>query len=139
MSKVILRDAFITVDGVNLSNHFSEISVDSEKDEQDVTGFGSAYKEIELGLGDGTITGTVNQDYDAASVDATLWPIHQSNAKVPIVVRPTSLPVGATNPEYRMTGVLPSYSPVSGSVGEPSTTEVSFRNASQAGITRVVA
>lgn len=139
MAKVILRDAFISVNGVTLSDHANEVSIDSEKDEHDTTGFGATSKEISLGLGDGSISMTFFQDFAAGSVDATLWPIHNGSTAVPIVVRPTSAAVSATNPQYTMTGVLPNYSPVSGSVGEPSTIEANFRNASQAGIVRAVA
>ena len=138
MAKVILTDAFIEIDGVELSDHANEVSITSEKDEHDVTGFGASSKEIALGLGDGTIAITLFQDFATGSVDDTLYDIHQTGEAVEVVVRPTSAAAGASNPEYRMSGVLPSYTPLSGSVGEPSTIEASFRNASQAGITRNV-
>jgi hypothetical protein len=139
MAKTILRDCRIEINGVVLSDHANEVEVSSEKEEQDVTGFGASSREIALGLGDGTIDVTLFQDFDAASVDATLWPIHNGSTSVVVAVRPTSAAISATNPEYRMTGVLPAYTPLSGSVGEPSTISASFRNASQAGITRVTA
>lgn len=139
MAKVILRDAFIQVDGTNLSNFFSEVAIESEKNEVDLTGFGSTYTDIGLGLGDASITGTLFQDFDAASVDSVLWPLHNTASEFPVVVRPTSAAKSATNPEYQMTAVLPSYSPLSGSVGDASTIDVSFRNASQAGLARAIA
>jgi hypothetical protein len=46
--------------------------------------------------------------------------------------------VGATNPSFTMTARLYSYSPLSGSVGEPSKIEATFRNADD-GITVAVA
>lgn len=139
MGKLILKDAFVEVDGVDLSDHFSQVAIESEKDVHDVTGFGAEMKEKALGLGDGKITGSVFQDYATASVDVTLWPIHEAGDPVDVVIRPTSAAVSATNPEYTMSGVLPSFSPISGSVGEPSKTDVTFENASQDGIVRTVA
>jgi hypothetical protein len=121
----------VEVDGVDLSNHFSSIEVVSEKDERDVTGFKSAYKEIALGLGDGSFNGEVFQDYDAGSVDATLWPLHDTGETFPVTVTNEDGTV-----EYAMTAVLPSFNPLSGSVGEENQTSVTFRNASQDGIVR---
>lgn len=136
MAKQILKDALIEIDGVDLSSLFSEIAVDSEKDVHDVTGFGAENKEKAIGLGDATITGTAFQDFDAASLNATMWPLHTAGEPFPIKVRAKKgQPVSATNPEFRMQAVAPNYSPISGSVGEPSTTELTFENASQDGLT----
>ena len=136
MAKLILKDASIVIDGVDLSDHSNQVEISSEKDEQDVTGFGANMREIALGLGDGSISITLFQDYDAGSVDDTLWSIHSDGTPVSIVVKPTSGAVSATNPSYTMTGVLPSYTPLSGSVGEASTIDANFRNADQSGIVR---
>lgn len=136
MGKQVFKDAFIEVDGVDLSNHFNEITLESQFDEQDATGFGSNYREIALGLGDATISGTVLQDFDAASVDATLWPLHESGHSFPVLVRPKNQAASATNPEYAMTSVLPTYNPIAGAVGDMLTSPVTFRNASQDGLTK---
>jgi hypothetical protein len=136
MAKLILTDASITVDSVDLSDHANQVVITSEKDLQDVTGFGSAMKENLLGLGDGTIAITLFQDYASGSVDDTLWSIHDDGEAVTIVVKPTSSAVGATNPSYTMTGVLASYTPLNGSVGEASTIEATFTNAGSSGIVR---
>lgn len=139
MGKVVLLDAYIEVDTVDLSDHFRSITINSAKDEVDVTGFGASSKEIKLGLGDGTFSGTLHQDFDAASVDETLWPIHSAGDECSVIVRPTSDVVGPTNPQYAMTAVIPEYSPLDGEVGAASTLDIAFRNASQAGIVRTTA
>lgn len=139
MAKHVLKDAFISVDGVDLSDHCSSVTVESTFDEQDATGFGATYKEILQGLGDGTITLSVLQDYDAGSVDATLWPLSQSGNTFAVIVRADSGAVSATNPQFDMTGVLLSYNPIAGSVGETNTTDVTIRNAASTGIVRTTA
>lgn len=139
MAKLVLTDADVVVNGVNLSNHCSQVTIESEKDEVDVTSFGATSKEILAGIGDGTITLDVFQDFAAGSVDATLWPLHLAGSTFVVVVKPASAAVSATNPKYTMTGVLLSYSPIAGSVGEASTTSVPIRNASQSGIVRATA
>jgi hypothetical protein len=139
MAKLVLRDCFISVDAVDLSDHCSSVTIEGAFDEVDVTGFGAAFKEILLGLGDGTITLAVFQDFDVASVDDTLWPLLGSNDGFEVIVRPTSAAVSTTNPQFTMTGVLPSYNPLAGSIGEASTTEVAIRNSSPTGIVRTTA
>lgn len=137
--KIVLKDCSITIDAVDLSDHVSSVTIETTFDEVDVTGFGSTYKEILQGLGDATITLGFFQDFDAASVDATLWPLSQSGEGFPVVVKPTSAVVSATNPSYTMTGVLLSYNPLAGAIGEASTTDVSIRNSSSTGLVRAVA
>lgn len=136
MAKFVLRDCFIEVDAVDLSDHADSVSIETTFDEADASSFGATYKEILQGLGDATITVGFKSDFAAASVDATLWPLSQAGDPFDIVIRPTSAPASATNPEYTMTSILTSYSPLSGSLGDVSSTEVTFRNASQAGITK---
>lgn len=137
MAKTILKDVVIDVNGVQLQDHASEVSIETEFDEQDTTSFGSTYKENQRGLGDATVTVSFFQDFDAASVDATLWPLSQSDTPFPLIIRPSSGVASATNPAYSLpAALLYSYSPLAGSVGEPSTTEVSFRNAGPDGLTK---
>jgi hypothetical protein len=139
MAKTILTDAFILVNGVNLSDHGSHVEINSEKDLQDVTSFGATSRTYLLGLGDGTMSFTFFQDFAAASVDATLQPIHANATSVALEVRPTSAGRSATNPAYLMTGVLAAYSPLNGDVGDPSSIDAEFQNAAQTGITRAIA
>jgi hypothetical protein len=136
MAKTILTDAFILINGVNLSDHGSHVEINSEKDTQDVTSFGASSKTYLLGLGDGTMAFTFLQDFAAGSVDATLQPIHAAGSSVVIEVRPTSGARSTTNPAYVMTGVLPSYAPLNGDVGDASTIDCEFQNAAQTGIVR---
>jgi hypothetical protein len=139
MAKFVLKDAFISVDAIDLSDHCSSVTIETTFDEADVTGFGGIYKEIIQGLGDATITLNVFQDFAVGSVDATLWPLSQTGETFAVIVRPTSAAVSATNPQYTMTGVLLSYSPLAGSVGEASATDVSIRNSSSTGLVRTTA
>lgn len=136
MGKVILRDASVTVNSIDLSDHVTKVTITSQKDHIDVTTMGASSKEYLLGLGDGSIQIDLTQDYAAAEVDATLWPIHTGSTVVPIVVKPTSAAVGTANPSYTMLGVLPDYTPIDGGVGALSAVSVTFMNADQSGIVR---
>lgn len=138
MAKFVLKTAVVTINAVDLSDHFSEITIETERDEVDVTAFGAANKELLAGLGDATITGTAFQDFAAGELDATLWPLSTSDTPFTVAVKPTNAAISATNPEYQMSALLFTYSPIAGAVGQASTTEVTFRNASQAGLVRDV-
>lgn len=139
MAHFVLKDAVVTVDGVNLSDHVSEVSIETERDEVDVTAMGANNKVFVAGLGDATITATMFQDFAAAEVDATLWPLSSSNTPFVVSVKATSGATSPTNPLYSMTSLMYGYSPLDGSIGDASSTEVTFRNASQAGLTRATA
>lgn len=137
MAKFTLLDAYISVNGVVLSDHGNAVGIETTFDEQDFTAFGATFKEFGKGLGDATITATFFQDFAAASVDATLWPLAIASTTFTVEIRATSAARSATNPAYVMTARLFQYSPLSGDVGNPSTTPVSFRNAGSTGLQRL--
>lgn len=137
--KELLLDAYIKIDGTVISNNGNEVSVEASRDVKEVTGFGSLFKEKLVGLGDGTITMTVFNDYDAAALDSILWALSQSNTPFTVEVRPTSAARGTGNPAYVMDCLLSTYNPISGQVGEPATTPLSFENATQSGLQRLTA
>ncbi len=136
MAKFTLRDARIEVNGSVVSDHANEVSIETSRDEQDFTSFGAVNKEIQPGLGDATITATFFQDFAAGSIDSLLWPLSTSVTPFVVKVRPTSAAISATNPEYSMSCHLLGYNPISGGVGAPAATPVTFRNALQAGLAR---
>lgn len=136
MAKFVLKNCFISVDGVNISDHCSAVTIETKFDETDVTAFGSTYRNIIQGMGDATITLAVFQDFAAGSIDATLWPLSQSGAGFVVIVRATSAVASATNPQFTMTGSLFSYNPIAGSIGDASTTDVTIRNSGTTGLVR---
>lgn len=136
MAKYVLKDAVITVDGTDISDHTSSVAVEDTAAEVDFTGFGSDYSELGQGLKDATITATIFNDYAASSVDAILAPLYASGGTFDVVVKPTANAVSSTNPSWTLTSRLFSYSPLSGGVGEASTSDLTFRNAGTAGLTR---
>lgn len=136
MAKFILKDASLTVNNVDLSDHVSEVTVTSSFDKVDVTAMGATNKEYLLGLGDATIEVTFLQDFASSKVDQTLSALAGSNTTFTVVVKPTSGSVTSTNPSFTMTAVLPDYVPIAGKVGDASTMKVTFQNAGTTGITR---
>lgn len=139
MAKTILTNCSITVNGVDLSDHASKVTIDDKKDQIDVTSFGASNKEYALGLGDATIAVDLFQDFASASVDSTLYSIFQGGTAVPVVVWPSGTVTSGTNPSYTMQGLLPEYTPLDGQVGQASQLSVTFINGDQTGVVRATA
>lgn len=134
MAKLVVKDATFTVDGHDFSAYVSEIKIETIRDEVDVTTMGAANKEIVAGLGDATITAKVVMDYSA--LDNILYNLSISDTPFNVVVTPDGASIGGSNPEYTMSSLLFNYSPIDVTVGAASATDLVFRNASQAGLTR---
>jgi hypothetical protein len=101
-AKTILKNVEVLINGVDLSDHCRQVTIDTSADEVDTSAFKGSYKETQPGL-------TIQvSDLDTPGMDP-----------------------------YRMTSRLFGYQPMSGAVGEASTTEVTFRNAASGGVTRI--
>lgn len=138
MAKLVLRDCFISVDGVDFSDHVSSVEIQLSKDEIDTTNFGGSGRERAHGLKDDSFTLNFQQDFAAASVDATLYPLYDNETEFQVIVRPTAGVVGPTNPEYEGTCILLEYQPLAGDVGALSETSVTFPS-QRSGIARATA
>lgn len=137
MAKRVLKDAYIQVNGVDLSDHCSSVTVASEAEQVDVTAFTTAgYRQTLTGFKTAEITATFFQDYDAASVHQTLQPLYDAGGTFTVNVKASQTTTSSTNPRITLgTATLNSYSPLAGAVGEASTMDVTFTNAGTAGIT----
>lgn len=135
MAIFALTDAFVSINGVTLSDHSNNVTVEDTRDPVDITAFGATNKAVTKGLGDGSITVTMFQDFAAGKTHATLQPLIGSSTPVTIEVRATSAARSATNPAALMSGLLMNYNMLSGGVGEASTITATFQNGAQGGIT----
>ena len=136
MAKFVLKNAVITVDGDDISDHVSSVTIETERDEVDVTAFGASNREMLAGLGDATITLEVFQDFESNEIDQNMYQHSIEDSPFEVTVKPTNAVTSATNPEYSMQALLFSYSPIAGAVGEASTTTLTFRNAGQQGLVK---
>jgi hypothetical protein len=137
LAKHVLRRAFISVNGVDLSDHCSSVTLEDSADEVDFTSFStSAYREYGQGMKDATISADFFQDFATGSVDATHYPLYDSGGTFSVIVRPSSEAVSSTNPNYTMVARLYTYSGLSGAVGDANTVSATYRNAGTAGISR---
>jgi hypothetical protein len=117
MAKQVFTNAYVTVNGTDLSDHIAAVTLDLSADEIETTAFGTAgYRSRTAGLKDGSIQLDWHQDFAASSVDSVLNSAFGSVGTV--VVIPSGTAASSTNPRYTMTAVISSYSPVAGSIGD---------------------
>lgn len=124
MAKFVATDYSITINGTSFSTSLAAATLDITAEEQDVTSFGSSYRSRIGGLKDASVSLDFHQDFAAASVDATLFPLLGTQATV--VIKPTSGTISATNPTYSFNCLVTQYQPFASSVGDLATLSVSW-------------
>lgn len=126
MATIILKDAFIEFDGNDISAHGNQVTIEYSADEVEDTNFGDDTHQFMAGsLKNWSASITLAQDYASGEIDDTLFALVGSGGTLKI--RPKSSAVAVDNPEYSGDAVLLQYNPVSGSVGERVTTEISLQ------------
>ena len=127
MPRIVLTDASVVINSINLSDHIASITISTSEDVIDTSAFSStiaAGRTRVAGLADNSVTLEFHQDFATSDVEQTIYPLIGSTTTM--VVKPTSAIVSATNPSYTFTALVSEWQPLSGSVGELSTASVSW-------------
>lgn len=127
MAEFVFTDAHFEINSVDLSDHVRSARLSYEAETQDQTAMGDDTREFVGGLKNWSMEIEFNQDFAAAQVDDTLFPL--VGTQTTVLLRPTSAAVGATNPNYTGTGLVASYNPMGGGVGDLAVTSVSIQPA----------
>jgi len=124
MATVIFKDAYFTINSVDLSDHVKSLTLNYEAETQDDTAMGDDTRSMLGGLKNWSASVEFHQDYAVGEVDVTIFSLVGTSTAIEI--RPTSAVVSATNPSYTGNGMVTTYSPVSGAVGDvlPATIEL---------------
>ena len=130
MATFVLYDAYLSVAGVDLSDHVRSVTVDAGQNMADDTAMGDAFVSNTAGLATWSVSVEFLQDYASSKVDATLEPLLGIGNTAALVVKPTSSSVSSTNPSYSGTSILESYNPIGGSVGDQAMASATFQSAS---------
>lgn len=95
-------NGYISIAGVNLSDHGHQVSVNVGQDTADATTFGDVHHKNRAGLGRRGVNVTFFNDYSSGSVEATLRAtvVGSSSTGVSVEVRPTNSLTTASNPRY---------------------------------------
>ncbi len=130
MAVFALTNAWVRVNGVDLSDHVSEVTVDTTANDVDVTAMGAGGKQRITGLRDDKFTMTMFSDFAASKVDATLsalLPTGTTSGSLFLVeVAANGTAISSTNPKYSGTCILTEYQPIGGKVGDAAMTPLSF-------------
>lgn len=125
MARIVLTDAKVTINSVNLSDHIASITLNTSADVVETTGFSSTAARTRVaGLQDNSVTLEFHQDFATSNVEQTIYPLIGTTTTV--VVTPTSSSVGATNPSFTFTALVSEWQPLSGAVGELATASVTW-------------
>lgn len=127
MAKTVLTNCFISIAGVDVSNHVSSVEVLFKRAAVDSTNFsGGGNKEAMPGLKSDGFVIDVQQDFAAASINAILQPLYANGTNFVVVVQPAQGAVSVGNPSFTGTVLLTEYQALTGKVGELSTTKVTL-------------
>ena len=124
MAKFVTTDYKVSINGTDFSTSLASVELAIESDDVETTAFGSTFRTRVGGLKAANLSLEFHQDFGAASVDATLFPLLNTLATVVIV--PTTAAVSATNPSYSATCLVNQYTPFASSVGDLATLSVSW-------------
>lgn len=125
MAQLVLTNCSIKVNTVALASRANSITLNYEIDSVEVTAFGSGGHTFTGGLQNNSIEMALMQDFAAANVEATVYPLVGTTTTVEII--PVDTTVSSTNPKYTISGTfLAAHSPVAGAVGELAMTSLTF-------------
>ena len=129
MARLVLTNVNITVAGVDLSDHIASVTLGSTYDVVETTAFADgnvpqAAKNRIAGLVDNSVTLEFHQDFAAASVEATIYPLLGTIAAVE--VQPVNAAISVDSPLYTFNALISEWTPLNGAVGELATASVTW-------------
>lgn len=124
MAKLVITNPSITINSVDLKDHIAQVTINTTVNEVATTAFGSSGVTRAAGLFDSSIQLSFMQDFAAANVEATIYPLIGSTTT--IVVKPVTGTTTSTNPSYSMEVLVTEWSPISGAVGDLLTADVTW-------------
>jgi hypothetical protein len=121
MARLVLTDASVVINGVNLSQYITSVALSTSEDVVDTTGMASGGARTRVaGLADNSLTLEFNQDFDALGTEVSVNAVGASlvGTNTTVVIKPTSGAVSVSNPSYSFSAVVAEWQPLSGAVGE---------------------
>lgn len=137
MASFVLKNAYLLLNAVDLSDHVKQITVNYSAELKDKTAMSMAGRAKMGGLKDWSLDIQFLQDFAAAKVDATVFSI--VGTQVAVEVRPDAGAVSATNPKFTGNGIIESYQPVAGTVGDEALTPVKMVGSDGVALARATA
>jgi hypothetical protein len=111
----VFKDAYLSVNGSDLSTYVRSVELPLGAELYDDTTMGDTARVNAAGLLTWSVTAELKQDF--ANVDAVLHPLVGA-AAFAVIIKPNGSVTGASNPAFSGNGVIESYQPFGGSVGD---------------------
>ena len=124
MARIVLTNAVVKINSVDLSDHVASVELSQEVEEVETTAFGDSARTRTGGLANNSLSLDFHQDFASASVDDTLNALVGGTASFEIL--PNGTAATATNPKYTGTVLLTEWTPVSGAIGELATASITW-------------
>lgn len=122
--------------GVNLTDHVRSVTINMAHDEVDVTAMGAIAHAVVPGLRDDSVEVEFYQDFDSSKTDATINTYLGSTSGATLVIQSSGTTVSTTNPKWTVLSSPLSYEPLNATVGDASTTTITFKPVAGQAITR---
>ena len=124
MARIVLTNAVVKINSVDLSDHVASVELSQEVEEVETTAFGDSARTRTGGLANNSLSLDFHQDFASSSVDDTLNALVGGTASFEILANGTA--ASATNPKYTGTVLLTEWTPVSGAIGELATASITW-------------
>ena len=121
---IVITNANVSIGGVDLSSHITKVTLSTTRAEIETTTFGNTAVRRVAGLADSSVAIDFNQDFAAASVEATLYPLIGSTAAV--IVKPNGTATGTANPSYTFSALVTEWMPLDAQVGELASASITW-------------
>jgi len=125
MAELVLKNAFVSVDGNDVSGNVKSVTLTYSAEALEKTAMGDNTRNKIGGLLDWSMAVEFNEDYAAAAIDSIMFPL--VGTVVPVIVRPDAGVVSTSNPQYAGQGLVVSYPPLGGAVGELASASVDIQ------------
>jgi len=130
MGKYVLKDAFLEIDGHDLSTRVRQVEVTMTADDIDSSTMGEGVHQHLAGLRSDNYVATFASDFDAGMIDEVLFPLlATADVQPEFTVRASAFgsTFSATNPGFTTgAAILLNYSPISGEIGALSEVQVTI-------------
>lgn len=113
---MIFKNAYLTLNAVDLSAYVQSIEPSFEIEMTDDTAMGDTARSSAPGLEANSISCTFLNPFAASGPDATIWPVR--GTVFACAFKPVNTTIAATNPEYQFSATVTSWQPVAGAVGD---------------------
>ena len=128
MARIVLTNAYVTINSVDLSDHITSVTLTTSDDVVETTSFGTTARTRVAGLQDNSVALEFQQDFASAEVEATINAVGASliGTATTVVVKPNGSVTAADNPSYTFSALASEWTPLNGAVGDLATVSVTW-------------